>query len=85
MKIELVEPKSDKGWNLQVISQDKLMAAHAWEEIRETLLSLINTPLVKRAKPFLQGDCLGWLMVEFWTDNENDILNAATFIETGLK
>jgi len=82
MKIDLVAPHMDKGWSFQVSETYPTPLA---PEIRESLLRLMDTPLARRAKPFLQGDCLGWLMVEFWTDNENDILNAASFFENGLK
>lgn len=78
MKIELCEPILDKNWNIQISAIPPIY--NLPDEIRPTLLSLIKTPIVQRANPFLQGDCLGWLMVEFHTDNEDAIITAATFI-----
>lgn len=73
----------DKGWSFQVSAITS--EYHLNPEIRETLLSLMNTPFARRAKPFLQGDCFGWLMVEFWTDDEKIIAEVASFFESGLK
>lgn len=81
LECRLVPPHAGKWWSFQVSTSPP---EHIPPEVRETLLSVMNTPLVRRAKPFLQGDCLGWLMIEFWTDSENDIVNAASFMESSL-
>lgn len=82
--MDLIAPDSiGKGWSFQIFATEN--PPHLSSEIRESLLSLLNTPIVRRAKPFLQGDCLGWLMVEFWTDDEDAILTAANFLEISLK
>lgn len=81
-KIELCNPHMGKGWSIQISATPPHHTLP--EEIRPSLLSLMRTPIVQRAKPFLQGDCLGWLMVEFHTDNEDAILTAAAFISTAL-
>ena len=79
---DLIEPFMDKGWSFQIKTSDYSPLDPI---IRESLLSLINTPLVRRAKPFLQGDTECWLMVEFWTDNEDHIIAAANFLNESLK
>jgi hypothetical protein len=84
MKIELVAPHMNKGWSFQVSATIE-NPPHLPPEIRESLLSLMNTPIARRANPFLQCDCLGWLMVEFFTDNEDAIITAASFFETSLQ
>lgn len=83
MKIELCNPQMDKGWSLQISATPPNYILP--EEIRPSLLSLIRTPIVQRARPFLQGDCLEWLMVEFHTDNEDAIVTAAAIISNALK
>ena len=82
IEIKLCEPHGDKGWSFQVFATNTppILAP----DIRDSLVSLIRTPLARKAKPFLQGDCVGWLMVEFWTDNESDIAMVSAFLERSL-
>lgn len=83
MKMDLIAPIGDKGWSFQISAMGN--PPHLAPKIRESLLILLNTPIVKRAQPILQGDCMDWLMVEFCTDDENAIVTAANFLEKSLK
>lgn len=82
MIIDLVPPHFDKGWSFQIKSEK---GAILNPEIRQTLLSVMNTPVARRAHPFLQGDHPEWLMVEFWTNDEKVIAEVASFFESSLK
>ncbi len=82
MKTELVAPHMDKGWSFQVTASEPFTIDFC--DIRGTLLSLMDTPIARRARPFLQSDCSDFLMVEFWTDDEKVIAETAAFFENGL-
>lgn len=71
LKIDLLLPSGDKNWGIS-FSDD---IQHFPDDFREKILSIF--PQIKEAKPFLQYDCLGYIFVEFWTDDEEKILNAA--------
>jgi len=69
---KLVSPHMDKGWSLQFFDCD--------EKVRNSVIGTVmdaNTRVGCRA--FLQGDFEGWMMVEFWTDDEDRILQAAEY------
>lgn len=84
MKISLEAPVMDKHWSFQILA-DSENPPHIDSEIRDSVLRMMRSPVVKRANPFLQDDCLGWLMIEFWTEDENAIIEASTLLqETAL-
>lgn len=85
MKIALLPPALDKNWCLEITTFGENPPCHLPPEIRESLLILMGTPVVKRANPFLQCDTRDYLLVEFWTDNEVMIATAAAFLEASLK
>lgn len=79
---DLIPPHMDKGWAFTVSA---IPPEQIPSELRESLLILMGTPIAKRANPFLQSDCLGWIMIEFWIDDENTIANVAAFFESNLR
>lgn len=77
MKISLEAPTMDKGWSFQILAD----STNGMPEIRDSILRMLRTPIVKRANPFLQGDCPEWLMIEFWTNDENAIIEASIILQ----
>jgi hypothetical protein len=65
----LVPGRGDKNQSFQ--------AMYVSEEQRVRLIAQMQEPEVQAARPFRQGDNLGWMMIEFWVDNEEVIETAA--------
>jgi len=81
-KLTLVPPHADKHWSVMGESNEDQF----W---KLRCLFGINAPKdspIKRTGAFWQGGQLepGWFMVEFWTHNQNDILEAAEFLAQQL-
>ena len=69
-RAELVPPSMDKGWSVQFFN--------VTPDIRNLVIGgVLNAASRTQAKPFLQGNFDGWMMVEFWTDDEDAILAGA--------
>ncbi|MBI6885757.1 hypothetical protein [Pseudomonas putida] len=69
MIAKLVPPHMDKHHSFQVVNISK--------DDRDTILSMFRKPSVEKARPFLQGDSRGWVMVEFWSKDEEAIKAAS--------
>ena len=71
-KIFLYSPFQDKGYSLHIFY------AHGYNDMRLKLLGFAKFLDEKHGtRLFFQGDSLrdGWLMIEFWTDNDAAILD----------
>lgn len=67
---KLVAPQMDKGWSLQFFDCDSALRGRV-------IGGVMDTNKIVGCRAFLQGDSDGWLMVEFWTDDEDAILRGA--------
>ena len=72
MIAKMIPPHMDKHWSFQAINVTE-------EEVDDVRLAF-TAPQVKQAEPFLQGNNGGWLMVEFWTKDLEDIINAGKYL-----
>lgn len=72
MRIEIHLPDGLKGYGVEIINANKDCAF------------LLALPEVKAAKGFLQCRSLDYSLIEFWTDEENLILNACVAVEKAL-
>lgn len=72
MIAKMIPPHMDKHWSFQAINVTE-------EQVDDVRLAFA-APQVKQAEPFLQGNNGGWLMVEFWTKNLEDIINAGKYL-----
>ena len=71
MIAKMIPPYMDKNWSFQAINVTK-------DQVDDIRLAFA-APEVSKANPFLQGDNGGWVMVEFWTKNLEDIINAGKY------
>jgi len=80
MKALLVAPQLDKGWSLQFfeVPTDKQIRSNIWA------WSLHYGKLF-HVRPFLQGDFSDWMMIEFFSNVESNILGASIKICEHLK
>ena len=73
---KLVPPSGDKGWSFQVTNRRK-------QDVQMVRVAM-DTPAVKQAQPFLQGETPDWLMVEFWVRDKELIVAASKIIARAL-
>lgn len=86
MRIELHSPESDKNWALHfhelpdgnVTTQPE--KADVWHNCQR-----ISKYMYACNSIFLQGDNSDWMMIEFWTDNQNLILKICESISEYYK
>lgn len=46
------------------------------EENKQKVKSVMYSDSVKKIQPFVQGDSGGWLMIEFWGGDQDEVLSA---------
>ena len=66
----LVPPRADKHWSFQMVRASK-------DDVRRIQGAFTADGIIE-AKPFLQGNDGGWVMVEFWTWDKAIIHAAAS-------
>lgn len=71
------------------ISFDPLKQSHGCEIFNPVgafvnKMGILALPEVKKARGFFQCDSREYLLIEFWTSSEDDILNAGAAIEKYL-
>ena len=82
MEAKLTPPECGKNWSVHFLGLT--------EQVRNKILSAFHRmaynheSMFKKANPFLQGDSDGWMMIEFWTDNQNSIIDACLELENTL-
>jgi hypothetical protein len=69
LRTDLKSPVMDKNFGVEIFDS------------KVPLFFLISLPEVKKAKGFLQCHSDEYTFIEFWTDNEDDILAAWQAIE----
>jgi hypothetical protein len=74
-KVFLYSPYMDKGYSLQIFHN--LTHEKYAESMSIYDLMGMARELGKKydARIFFQGNSVGWLMIEFWTDNQDAILD----------
>jgi hypothetical protein len=74
MIAKLIPPSGDKNFSFQVIGIN--------QEQKTKLFGAINSlkSMHPDLKPFIQGNSGNWVMIEFWTDNVDSIMEASVFL-----
>jgi hypothetical protein len=80
MEVKLFPPRNDKNWNIQLIGAPTDQFAR-----RKLIAELMRISVSCDTSPFLQGNYGDWIMIEFWTYSESNILDAAEKICELLK
>lgn len=75
MKAKLSQPQNDKSWALHLFE-----VSEQYSERCKVISQCLHIGKINNTNPFKQGDFQDWIMFEYWTDNQNDILNCV--IET---
>lgn len=75
----ITNPRMDKHYCLTING--------ATQDDYYTMMSLFNNPSFRVCRPFMQGwdPHSGWMMVEFWTDNQDHILEACLKFEQSFE
>jgi len=80
----LHDPEGDKNWSVHF---NELL--HIERSGIKILFNALTYPSCdsnwKNCNPFLQGYSDDWIMIEFWTDDIEDIIKGCKYLENVLK